>query len=117
MIAVRKNSTEYRSVEKLIRQYAKKKDRKKFIKLYTLRPGETLKEKIALNASGADMDALYNINYESILAYFENPGHTLYRESEAPFYYFKSSSKSTWYEFPFEFTGKLKKQLFPLKRV
>ena len=117
MVAVRKNSTEYRSVEKLIRLYAKKKDRKKFIKLYALRPGEILKEKTSLNTAGGSMDAMYNINYESILAYFENSIHTLYREGEEPFYFFKSSAKSTWYEFPFEFTGKLKKQLFPLKKV
>jgi hypothetical protein len=117
MVAVRRNSTEYRSVEKLIRQYAKKKDRKKFIRLYALRPGETLKEKISLNSAGKDLEVMYTMNYESILTYFDDSLHTLYRESEEPLYFFKSSAKSSWYEFPFEFTGKLKKQLFPLRRA
>jgi hypothetical protein len=117
MTPVRRNSTEFNSVKKILKSYSKKKNSKKLILLYALKPGEELEEKVLLNKLKKDSEVLYNMSYESILLYLEDPSKKLFRDGEKPFYYFKSSSKSDWHEFPFEFTGILKKQLFPLKRV
>jgi hypothetical protein len=117
MVSVRRNSTEFNTIAKFLLEYQKKKNRKKLIRLFALKPGEEISERILLNDLKKNGEVLYNMNYEGLLAYLDDPSKKLYRDDEAPLYYFKSSPKSTWNEFPFEFTGKLKKQLFPLKRV
>jgi hypothetical protein len=115
VIPVRRNSTEFALVAKLIKEYARKKERKKLIKLYALKPGEKLAKKILLD--DAAHKVVYDLNYETILEYLVDPNQKLYREKEEPFYYFKSSPKSEWIEFPFEFTGRLKQRLFPLRKA
>jgi hypothetical protein len=115
--AIKRNSTEFGDVEALMKEYAHKASRKKLIRLYALKPMEALDEKILLNTVKPNGDILYDMNYNSILEHFDDRGHKLYREGRHPLYYFKTSAKSNWMKLPFEFTGKLKKQLFPLKVV
>jgi hypothetical protein len=117
MTPVRRNSTEFNSIKKVLKNYSKKKERKKLIHLYALKPGEDLDDKVLINTLKKDSEVLYSMNYESILMYLDDLSKKLFRDGEKPFYYFKSSAKSDWLEFPFEFTGILKKQLFPLTRV
>ena len=115
--AIKRNSTEFRDVETLMKDYAHKTSRKKLIRLYALKPMETLHEKILLNTVKPDGDILYDMSYNSILDHFNDRSHKLYRVGRQPFYYFKTSAKSKWMKYPFEFTGNLKKQLFPLRVV
>jgi hypothetical protein len=115
--AIKRNSTEFKDVEKLVRDYEKKPSRKKLIRLYALRPTESLDEKVLVNNRKSDGDVLYDLNYSSILEHFSDRSHKLYRAGRKPLYYFKTSAKSSWCKLPFEFTGKLKTQLFPLKVV
>jgi hypothetical protein len=118
MELIKRNSTEFNDVEKLIRQYVGKPAAKKLIYLYALKPGEPLEKKILINKLKENGDVLYGINYNTILDYFEDKSEKLFREgNRKPFYYFKTSLKSDWIKYPFEFTGRLKKQLFPLKVV
>lgn len=118
MVAVRRNSKEFKMVEKLVKDYAHKHNRKQHIKLYTLKPGKTLGERILLNGLKENADVLYNISYESLLACFDDPRQKLYRQDEGqPLYFFKTSPSDNWYELPFEFSPKLKKQILSLEKA
>jgi hypothetical protein len=117
MIAIKRNSTEFKQLRRAFEEYSKKPSRKKLIRLYALKPSETLDEKILLNTLKKDGEILYEMSYNSILEYFMNPSEKLYREEKEPLYYFKSSPRDSWIKFPFELAGKLKKEFFPLSVV
>jgi hypothetical protein len=117
MQQIKRNSREFKDVKSLIEEYAESKSVKKFIRLYAIKPHQKLEEAVLLNELKKDRDALYNLYYASLMDHLSNTAKKLFRDKEAPFYYFKSSAKSRFKELPFEFTGKLKKQIFPLERV
>jgi hypothetical protein len=114
---IKRGSTEFKDVKKILTEFRDKPTRKKLIRLYALKPSEDLDKKILLNNVQKDSQFIYDMNYSSILDHFEDRSHKLYREGKKPFYYFKFSAKSDWIKLPFEFTGKLKKKLFPLRIV
>ena len=117
MEQVRRNSEEFGKVAALLYDYKNAPDRKKLIKLYALKPSDKLGDRILINKLKENATTLYNMSYESILQYLEDKSQKLYRESSEALYYFKSSASSQWIKFPFEFTGKLKKKVFPLSIV
>jgi len=117
MEQIKRNTTEFKAVKEAIDDYANKKTRKKYIRLYSLKPSMTVDEKVLINDLKENVDVIYDLNYEQIADYLRDRTKKLFRDPKSPFYVFKTSAKSKWMEFPFEFTGKLKKQVFPLKRV
>lgn len=111
MKLVRRNTKEFRKVAATLRHYARNPAAKRVVKLYALKPGHSLKEKVLINTLRQNRDVLYHMNYESILAYLENSSRKLYREEGKAMYFFKTSAESIWYELPFEFTGQAKKNV------
>lgn len=114
---IKRNSTEFKDVKKILDKHARLASRKKLILLYTLKPYETIKDKVLLNEQKKESTVLYDMSYRIILEYFNDNTKKLFREGKEALYYFKSSGKSKWIELPFEFTGKLKTQLFPLRII
>lgn len=114
---IRRNSEEFGRVATLLYDYKDAPDRKKLIHIYALKPSDKLEDRILINKLKQNAATLYNMSYESILQYLDDKAQKLYRESKTPLYYFKSSASSQWIKFPFEFTGKLKKKVFPLSIV
>lgn len=115
MIAIKRNSREFKDIKEIFDDYANLKSGKKWIRLFSLKPYETLEHKILINDLKNAGDALYSINYDTILDYLRDRSKKLFRQDDSAVYYFKSSQKSKWIEFPFELTGKLKKKVMPLK--
>ncbi|MBA3663228.1 MAG: hypothetical protein H0W61_03345 [Bacteroidetes bacterium] len=113
MEQIKRNSREFKVVKELLVDYAESATRKKVIKLYALKPYQSLEERILINDLKKDVAILYDLSYESILEYIRDRSKKLFREDKVALYYFKSSSKSKWIEYPFELTGKLKKQVMP----
>ena len=116
MEQIKRNSTEFKQVKEFIEDESEKPVRKRLVKLYALKPSDDLDEKVLLNEVKENGLVIYDLAYESLRDYFRDKTKKLFRE-EKGLYYFKSSAVSKWKEVPFEFTCKLKKQLFPLKRV
>ncbi len=117
MKQVRRNTPEFKQVAEILETYRKSPQRKKLINLYALKPSQELEEKVLLNKLKKDAATLYDMNFDSILQYLGNKAEKLYRDKNIPLYFFKSSPQSKWLKVPFEFTGKLRKQLFPLSVV
>lgn len=117
MELIRRNSDEFARVATLLNDYKNKPSRKKLILLYALKPSEPLSERVLINKLKQNANTLYNMSYDSILQYLEDRHQKLFRESKTPLYYFKSSGGSDWLKFPFEFTGKLRREVFPLSVV
>lgn len=112
MIAVKRNSREFKDIKDIFDDYEHDPSRKKAIKLYSIKPYEKLEEVVLLNDLKKEASTIYHLNYLSIIDYLRDRSRKLFREKERPFYYFKTSAKSKWIEFPFELSGKLKKQVF-----
>lgn len=108
---VRRNTREFKKVAATLKHYARNPQAKRTIKLYALKPGKPLEKKILINQLKQNRDILYQMQYESILAYLNSSSRKLYREEGKALYYFKTSAASNWYEFPFEFTGLAKKNV------
>lgn len=117
MEQIRRNTTEFGRVAELMTKTRHSAQRHKLIYLYSLKPGETLEEAVLINKLKKDAAAIYNLSYESILQHFDDKKLKLYRESNKALYYFKASLSDNWIRFPFEFRGKLKKDIFPLSLV
>ena len=117
MQQVRRNTGEFATVASLLREYHDSPARKKLIRLFALKPSQTLEERVLVNRIPQNGTVLYNMSYESILQYLEDRTHKLFREDNKALYYFKTSSKSDWIKFPFEFTGSLRDKAFPLRIV
>jgi hypothetical protein len=111
---IKRNSREFKDVKKLLKKHRKDPLRKKLIVLYSVRPAEELKDRVPLTR---EQSAFYDLSYDALLDHLENDKKKLFREGNEPLYFFKSSSASPYIELPFEFRGKLKKWLFPLKVV
>jgi hypothetical protein len=117
MVQVKRNSTEFKDVRSILEEYENKPTRKRLIKLYAIKPTEKIEDMILINTLKQNADVLYNMQYATILEYFWDKAEKLYREDKKMIYYFKSSPGSDWIKVPFEFTGKLKKELFPLRVI
>ncbi|MEW6470348.1 MAG: hypothetical protein AB1458_15645 [Bacteroidota bacterium] len=107
MTNVRRGTKEFRKVSRLLKSYRNRRERRRLINLYAFRPGSA--RKTLINEAPRSRDLVYDLNYAAILSCLENERHKLYRDRGM--YYFKSSAKSEWKEFPFEFTGKLRKEV------
>ncbi|MCD6069301.1 MAG: hypothetical protein K0S33_4127 [Bacteroidetes bacterium] len=118
MIPVKRNTKEFKQVKELLEEYEGLKGAKRYIRLYSLKPWQKIEEAVLLNDTKRDTDILYSLAYEGLLDYIRyNRSKKLFREEKRALYYFKSGATNRWIEFPFEFMGKLKKQLFPLTRI
>ena len=117
MKLIKRNTTEFREVRDILEEYAEKPSRKKLILLYALKPSEKLKDKVLINGLAENADTLYDMYYDSLLGQFADKAQKLYREEKEPLYYFRGSPESDWLRLPFEFKGKLRTRLFPLRRV
>jgi hypothetical protein len=117
MIAIKRNSREFKDIREIFDDYEKDPARKRLILLYSVKPYEDIGQSVLLNTLKKDAAVLYQMNYETVTEYLRDRSKKLFRENDKAVYFFKSSVKSKWIEFPFELTGKLKKHVFPLKQV
>jgi hypothetical protein len=117
MIQVKRNSSEFKEVKEILEAYEKNGARKRAIRLYALKPFESLEKKILINDVKKDKEVIYAITYDTLLEYVRfNKEKKLFRENDG-LYYFKSNAKSKWMEFPFELSPALKRRVRPLAVV
>lgn len=113
MIQVKRNSAEFKKIREILLELADKPERRKSVKLFAIRAYEGLDKRILIKSA-----IIYDINYETIVDYISlNKSKKLFRKEKEDVYYFKSSAKSKWIEFPFLFTGKLNRSIPRLKIV
>jgi len=114
MIQVKRNSYEFKMIREIFDEYEGTAKSKRSIKLYALKPFETLDKRVLMNDLKKNKDVIYALTYDTLLDYLRfNKSKKLFRESLG-LYYFKSNAKSKWMEFPFELSPSLKKRVQPL---
>jgi hypothetical protein len=111
VILIKRHTAEFKAIKTMITDYVDVPLRKRWILIYTQRSYSKLENKILLNTVKKDSDILYSLAYDSLHEYMHSKNKKLFREEKGNIYYFKSSSLSKMIEMPFEFAGKLKKEL------
>ncbi|MCE3259081.1 MAG: hypothetical protein K0S12_722 [Bacteroidetes bacterium] len=111
MQQIKRNSDEFKTVKKIITDPSNKAARMRSILLYSLKSENSLEDAVILNKEKKNAAVLYNLAYESLQTYFDDTSKKLFRDEKEDIYYFKSSAKSKWMEFPFSFKGKFKKSV------
>jgi DNA ligase D-like protein (predicted polymerase) len=104
---IRRNTKEFKGIRNLLSKYAGQPARKKLIRLYVVKAGETLKDKIAIDRLGSEADFYYDLNYSSILSHLDDPDYRLHKSSSPGLYYFKSIHFPKWEQTPFMVPQKL----------
>lgn len=103
---IRRNSKEFKGIRNLLAKYAGQSARKKLIRLFVVKAGETIKNKIPVDTLGNEADFYYDLNYSSILSHLEDADYRLYKSSPG-LYYFKSIHFPKWEQTPFLIPRKL----------
>jgi hypothetical protein len=116
MNLIKRNSREFKEIKSIVSDYEDIGGRRRWIRLYSIKPYHTLKEAVLLNEQGENTEALYNLAYDSLHDYLFNRSEKLYKDEDTGLYFFKRSPQSKWLEMPFSFTGKLKKQILVAKK-
>jgi hypothetical protein len=111
MELVKRNSAEFKKVKELLEEYETDARRKKLIKLYAHEAGSPSGSQTLINEVKGSSAVIFDITYASIRDYLRDRSKKLFRDGKMPSYCFKNSAKSDYQEFPFEFAGKLKKEL------
>lgn len=105
---IRRNTKEYKGVRNILEMYADRSSRKNLIKLFVVKPGETLRERIPVDKLGAEADVYYDMNYSAILNNLYDPDHRLHKSKTVPgMYYFKSLPFPRWEQTPFQLPERL----------
>jgi len=117
MISVKRNSTEFKEIKNIFDDYENNAARKRLIRLYALKPTGSLEEMVLINTLKQNAGVIYDLQYATIMEYLRDRKEKLYREDKKALYYFKHSPGSDWLKAPFELTGHLKKEVFPLSVV
>ena len=98
---IRRNTKEFKGIRNLLEKYAGQSMRKKLIRLYVVKAGETLKDKIAIDSLGNEADFYYDLNYSTILSNLNDPDYRLHKSSTPGLFYFKSIHLPKWEQTPF----------------
>ena len=111
MELVKRNTREFKVIKSIISDHMEIPGRRRWIRLYSLKPYHGLKDAILLNNQKENPGVLYDLAYDSLHDYIFTRSEKLYKDEDLGFYYFKRSPASKWIEMPFSFAGKLKKQV------
>ena len=91
-MVIKRNSKQFKEIESVVKKFAKDKNRKRRIKLFSLKSGEDISERIYISKQTKD-DVLYNLHYQMLVDYFKT-GYTLHASDEKQgLFYFLSKSK------------------------
>ncbi|MBA3649162.1 MAG: hypothetical protein H0W62_11540 [Chitinophagales bacterium] len=107
---IRRNTLEFKKIEKTLQENEKNKGRKKKVRIFAVKSGKKLKDRVAVDESGANADIVYNLNYEALLSYLSDDEYVLHRnEQDASLYYFNRRNDDITFYTPFQLKGRLSK--------
>jgi hypothetical protein len=100
---IKRNSAEFKSVRDFVNDAAESRNRRKLVKIYSLKPSEDLSKKKIIPASGASNEVIYELAFDNLLFNLLDAKHKLCKDGDI--YYFKSSEKSGFIELPFKISN------------
>jgi DNA primase len=100
---IRRNTKEFKGIQNILESYADSPSRKKQVRLFIVKAGEKLDNRISIDELGNEAFFYYDINYATILSSLYNNDHRLYRSEEVKgLYYFKNPHFPAWDQTPFQ---------------
>ena len=101
---IRKNTKAFKTILEIISACREKPDREKLIRLYVTKAGDTIKDRISVEAIEGGAGVFYEMGYQAVVGNLKSSNHQLHQSDEIPgVYFFHSSSNKVWDETPFEF--------------
>jgi bifunctional non-homologous end joining protein LigD len=108
---IRKNTKAFKAILHLVKECESKIDRQKLIRLYITKAGQSVKDRISIDAIERDADVFYEMGYQTVVSNLESSTHQLHVSDDLPgIYFFRSNLSKTWDESPFEFDEAIKKE-------
>jgi DNA primase len=112
---IRKNTKAFKTILEIISACQNRPDREKLIRLYITKAGNTIKDRISVDAIEGEASLFYEMNYQAIFNNLKSSSHQLVQSDEVPgIYFFHSSSNKLYDETPFEFDEAVGKEFSAL---
>lgn len=86
-MVVKRNSMQFKELEIIVKKFAKDKNRKRRIKLFSLKAGEDISKRIDV-AKKADSEVIYNLYYQMLLDFFKSDYTLRSSDEKAGLFYF-----------------------------
>lgn len=109
---IRRNTKAFKSILEIITACHSRADRRELVRLYITKAGNSIIDRIPVEAIQGDTEFFYDLNYQSVLNNLNASSHQLHQSDDTPGIYFFHSLNKEWDETPFEFDTKVK-ELFP----
>lgn len=110
---IARNTKEFKKIKELMDEIAEKRSRKPHVKLFIVKPGRSLKERIAIDSLGKDSSLFFEMNFEMVMEFLRNYDYHLHRSEEEELYFFRRANAEDWDQNPFQFSAALTKKLRP----
>jgi DNA ligase D-like protein (predicted polymerase) len=115
---IRKNTKAFKTILEIVQACQSRADREKLIRLYIVKAGHSIEDRISVEGIQGDSEVFYELNYHTVLTYLNSPNHQLHQSEEVPgIYFFRSTSNKVWDEAPFEFDEAVKKEFASLPEL
>lgn len=108
---VRKNTKEFNAIRNILETYAGEAARRKHIRLFVVKAGETLHNRLPIDELGDEASFYYDLNYSTILSNLRSSDHRLHRSKVPGLYYFRNPHFPQWEQTPFQLTKALMDRL------
>lgn len=115
---IRKNTRAFKTIREIVDVCRDRADREQLIRLYITKAGDTVPDRISVEAIQGEAKLFYEMNYQTVLGNLKSSTHQLHQSDEIPgIYYFHSTSNKVWDETPFEFDVAVKKEFSALPEL
>ncbi|MEI9917505.1 MAG: hypothetical protein WDO14_01735 [Bacteroidota bacterium] len=105
---IRRNTKSFKTILEIVSSCHTRPDRRELVRLYITKAGNSIKDRIPVEAIQGDTEFFYDINYQSVLNNLNASTHQLHQSDDTPGIYFFHSLNKDWDETPFEFDLKVK---------
>lgn len=115
---VRKNTKAFKTILEIVSACRDRPDREQLIRIYITKAGDTVKDRISVEAIEGGAGLFYEMGYQAVMGNLKSSNHQLNVSDEFPgVYFFHSSSNKVWDETPFEFDEAIKKEFGSLPEL
>jgi len=109
---IRRNTKSFKTILEIVTTCHTRADRRELVRLYITKAGNSIKDRIQVEAIQGDTEFFYDLNYQSVLNNLNASTHQLHQSDDVPGIYFFHSLNKEWDETPFEFDAKVKIALY-----
>src|ERR1051325_6893268 len=104
---IRRNTKSFKTILEIITNCHTRADRRDLVRLYITKAGNSIKDRIPVEAIQGDTEFFYDLNYQAVLNNLTAASHQLHQSDDTPGIYFFHSLSKEWDETPFEFDLKI----------